>query len=104
MYHAHPQPLRASSRRAAIHGSAIEWEELPSLAARLAQRLREQAAGHGDSGFAGEFGGAWTDTMPAGLDAIAPSQPFREALRGLAIREVNEPEVFRHFFGSSAHA
>ena len=99
MHQAHPQRLLASSRRAAIYGSAIEWEELPSLAARLAERLREQAAGHADSGYVSEFGSAWTSTMPADLDTLAPSQPFRETLSGLAMREVNEPEVFRHFFG-----
>ena len=99
MHHAHPQRLLASSRRAAIYGSAIEWEELPSLAARLAERLREQAEGNADNGYVSEFGGAWTNTMPADLDALVPSQPFRETLSGLATREVNEPEVFHHFFG-----
>ena len=104
MYHAHSQESLASSRRAANYGSAIEWEELPSLAARLAERLREQTAGHSDSGYVAGFGGAWTNTMPADLDTIAQSQPFRETLNGLAMREVNEPEVFRHFFGPGARA
>lgn len=37
--------------------------------------------------------------MPAGLDTPRPSQPFEEPLRGMAIREVIEPQVFAHFFG-----
>ena len=40
--------------------------------------------------------------MPADLLAITPTQPFSETLRGLATREVMEPDVFRHFFGSGA--
>ena len=42
----------------------------------------------------------WDATRPAELDAAVPSQPFREPVNGLAIREVNEPDVFRHFFGA----
>jgi hypothetical protein len=40
--------------------------------------------------------------MPAGLDTPRPSQPFEEPLRGMAIREVIEPQVFSHFFGKPA--
>ena len=65
---------------------AIEWEELPSLA----QRVRQ-----GPSAAAGT---AWDATRPAELESAPVSQPFRE-LKGVAIREVNEPDVFRHFFG-----
>jgi len=25
--------------------------------------------------------------------------PFREPMRGMAIREMTEPDIFRHFFG-----
>ena len=28
-----------------------------------------------------------------------PSTPFREPLNGLAVREVMDADVFRHFFG-----
>ena len=41
----------------------------------------------------------WDSTRPAELERPAPSQPFREPLQGVAIREVTEPDVFRHFFG-----
>ena len=68
----------------------IEWEELPSLAERIrAAADRPTIAGV-----------PWDSTRPAELEFAAPSQPFREPLRGVAIREVMEPDVFRHFFGS----
>jgi hypothetical protein len=38
--------------------------------------------------------------MPAPFEASLPSEPFKESLRGLAVREVQEPEVFRLFFGN----
>jgi hypothetical protein len=68
---------------------AIEWEELPSLAGSLAKRL---AAATSQT--------PWDATRPADLEAPVPSQPFREPVNGLAIREVNEPDIFRHFFGA----
>jgi hypothetical protein len=71
----------------AVH-DAIEWEELPSLAGVAAR----SDVRHGAP--------AWSVTMPAQLaDAISESTPFREPMRGLVMREVNEPELFRHFFG-----
>jgi hypothetical protein len=65
---------------------AIEWEELPSLV----QRVRQ--------GPAAPASAAWDATRPADLESAPPSPPFRE-LKGVAIREVNEPDVFHHFFG-----
>ncbi len=47
-------------------------------------------------------GSPWDITMPAELDSPRPSQPFEEPLRGMAIREVIEPQVFTHFFGKPA--
>ena len=66
----------------------IEWEELPSLV----QRVRQTSVGAAASA-------PWDATRPAGLESAPASQPFRE-LKGVAIREVNEPDVFRHFFGT----
>ncbi len=87
--------------RVVSHGDAIEWEELPSLAGAVAARrlrlgLRARAAG------APVFSDApvWDATRPAELEPMAASEPFREPLHGLAIREVSEPDVFRHFFGA----
>ncbi|MGZ5206313.1 MAG: hypothetical protein ACXWCU_18425 [Caldimonas sp.] len=70
-----------------VPAGAIEWEELPSLAGSLAQRIVAATSG------------PWDATRPAELDVAVPSQPFREPVVGVAIREVNEPDVFRHFFG-----
>ncbi|HJV61693.1 MAG TPA: hypothetical protein VJ743_12155, partial [Albitalea sp.] len=40
----------------------------------------------------------WDITMPAGLASAPLAQPFDEPLDGMAIREVQEPSVFRRFF------
>ncbi len=73
--------------RSAAPAGAIEWEELPSLAGSLTHRIAAATAR------------PWDSTRPAELDTSVPSQPFREPVDGLEIREVNEPDVFRHFFG-----
>ena len=89
---------------------AIEWEELPSLAGSLGDRL--VIVGHRRIGAAAEAarmrnaplaptaGTPWDSTRPAELETEVVSLPFREPLEGVAIREVNEPDVFRHFFGA----
>ena len=76
-----------SYRPAALPG-AIEWEELPSLAARVGARNVAAATGV-----------PWDATRPASLEEVSAPVPFREPLQGLAIREVSEPDIFRHFFG-----
>ena len=73
--------------RPALPQGSIEWEELPSLAQRVRQRTAVPSSA------------PWDATRPAELERPAPSQPFREPLKGVAIREVTEPDVFRHFFG-----
>jgi hypothetical protein len=102
---------------------SLEWEELPSFADSLTQRLRPLGMSQDPperpatpvaratvsplanrplsrrAQEAEEFNTAWNVTMPAELDELPPPQPFSETLQGLAMREVNEPEVFRHFFG-----
>jgi hypothetical protein len=99
---AHPIPKTpASSRHGAPH-DAIEWEELPSLADSLTQRRQPLGMERALAATPHEpthFNSAWTNTMPADLVDMPPTEPFRETLRGLETREVNEPEVFRHFFG-----
>jgi hypothetical protein len=75
--------------RAALPPGAIEWEELPSLAQRVRQRSTSPAP----------TSSPWDATRPAELERLVPSRPFREPLQGVAIREVDEPDVFRHFFG-----
>ena len=84
-----PSAYLSRAFRPAAPAGAIEWEELPSLAGSLAQRIVAATTG------------PWDSTRPADLDGGGvPSQPFREPVDGLAIREVNEPDVFRHFFGT----
>jgi hypothetical protein len=91
---------------ASAPAGAIEWEELPSLAASLADRMvmlgkhRIGAAARSRSGEFAATGSPWDSTRPAELEATVASSPFREPLEGVAIREVNEPDVFRHFFGT----
>jgi hypothetical protein len=75
--------------RAALPQGSIEWEELPSLAERIRQRTTASVGAPEP----------WDSTRPAELERPAPSQPFCEPLKGVAIREVTEPDVFRHFFG-----
>ena len=86
MRHA-PSTLHLSHAFRSPMPGAIEWEELPSLA----QRVRQAPSGPAATS-------PWDATRPAELESATVSAPFRE-LKGVAIREVNEPDVFRHFFG-----
>jgi hypothetical protein len=106
-----PKQYFASNHRAVAYGDAIEWEELPSLADSLARRLvargslaRAVAGAPADFETSSVFASPWNTTMAAEFDVIPPSQPFRETLTGLVMREVNEPDVFQHFFGRAALA
>jgi hypothetical protein len=89
--------------RQPVPAGAIEWEELPSLAATLAERLDSRRLG--DAGTATSMRATvasntvWDSTRPAALEVPVTSGPFREPLEGVAIREVDDPDVFRHFFG-----
>jgi hypothetical protein len=107
MNHAQPKQYFAAQHRAVAYGGAIEWEELPSLADTLSKRLVNRGSWAHDaantvSGFEASTSfqqSPWHATMPADLDALPPSEPFRETLTGLSMREVKEPDVFHHFFG-----
>jgi hypothetical protein len=46
-----------------------------------------------------DFNTAWGVTMPADLVAVQPPTPYHEPIRGLVTREVDEPELFKLFFG-----
>ena len=111
MSHAQPKQYFAATHRAVTsavaNADAIEWEELPSLAGSLAQRLVRRTplpTRANDSAFMNSrsFAAPWDNTMPAALDVASPSQPFHEPFAGLVTREVNEPDVFSHFFGAAA--
>ena len=71
----------------------IEWEFQPSLQHLV---VRTEAA-HQDAP-------TWAETMPASFESMSESTVFQEPLEGLSIREVNEPEIFRVFFGESERA
>ena len=74
----------------------IEWEEMPSL---IAPRLVPMTAQPMLRTQASDFNTAWGVTMPAHLDTTPQATPYRETIRGLVTREVNEPELFKQFFG-----
>lgn len=93
--------------------AGVEWEELPSLPSVLLRRHVPQAS----YAIANEFvqqaqarlhsappaAPVWTETMPAVFDALLPSAPLADThISGLASREIMEPDVFKHFFGSTA--
>lgn len=105
-HHSRPHQYTAANHRAVAYGDAVEWEELPSLADSLAQRLLNLGPHRPNASAAVTpppvLGCAWDHTLPATLDTLPRSEPFRETLQGLVTREVNEPEVFRHFFGPNA--
>lgn len=86
----------AALQRVACDADAIEWEELPSMADSLRERL--VVLGQQHAGFGPTEASVWATTMPAGLAPVA-EPVFAEVVQGLAVREVNEPDVFRHFFG-----
>jgi hypothetical protein len=85
------------------HTGQIEWEELPSLADSLKQRLVSRGTRHDfaeSSSFPSSAHGTWSDvTMPASLEVSFEPEPFKESsIDGLATREVRDQDVFRHFF------
>ena len=63
---------------------SIDWEFQPSLQHRV---VRTDATPN------------WAETMPAAFDAIEEPVHFREPLEGLSMRDLDEPEIFRLFFG-----
>ena len=102
MRQAAPQQYLAADPRALAARDGVEWEELPSLADSLAERLNSGPADPASQREAARrFTAAWDNTLPAQLDALPP-EPFCEPMRGLAVREVKEPEIFRLFFGPAA--
>ena len=74
-----------NTHTASATAARVEWELLPSLLNMLGRRQRAQPA--------------WMETLPSELDMAEPSEPFHEALPGLSMREVREPDIFQIFFG-----
>ncbi|MGY4831619.1 hypothetical protein ACVNIS_23815 [Sphaerotilaceae bacterium SBD11-9] len=95
-------PLAPRHVRAAAQAATIDWEELPSLAPRMLPMDLAPAATRPlvvRPSTAADFNTAWGVTMPAHLESTPQPAPFHEAIRGLAMREVDEPDLFKHFFG-----
>ena len=70
----------------------------PGAHRRVARADAHQAP-EADSGFYEDGTPCWAETQTATLEPESPSEPLREVLAGLAVREVREPDVFQHFFG-----
>lgn len=68
----------------------IDWEFQPSLQ----HLVKRTESAHDDAP-------TWAETMPVAFDALEAPVTFREALEGLAVRDLDEPEIFRVFFGES---
>ena len=90
----------------------FEWEELPSLAGVVLRRdvpsgsytLAADLVADARNRRRSEAPRTpvWLETRPADFDTLLPSAPLRDtALDGLAAREIVEPDVFRHFFGTT---
>jgi hypothetical protein len=71
----------------------IDWEAQPSLQHLV---VRTESA-HSDTP-------TWAETMPATFESLDEPQAFQEPLEGLDMREMNEPEIFRVFFGDTGRA
>ena len=69
---------------------SIDWEFQPSL-----QHLVKRA----DDG--PQDAPIWAETMPATLESLSEPVKFREPLEGLSVRDIDEPEIFRVFFGEA---
>ena len=66
----------------------IDWEFQPSLQHLI--RRGEPAA---------QDAPTWAETLPVPFEAFQEPEVFREALQGLSVRDLDEPEIFRVFFG-----
>jgi len=87
----------------------FEWEDLPSLTGVVLRRHVPQASFELAAGFVEQARArmrseppaapVWTETMPAIFDPLIPSAPLAASrIDGLATREINDPDVFRHLF------
>ena len=70
--------------------TGIDWEFQPSLQHLV---VRTEAA-HQEAA-------NWAETMPASFDSLNEPVKFREPLQGLWVRDIDEPEIFRVFFGAT---
>ena len=81
-----------------LHGQrapemSIDWEIQPSLA----HLVRRSDDDNGDAP-------TWAETLPMPFEATPEPATFCEPLEGLSMRDLDEPEIFRVFFGQPAAA
>ncbi len=101
----------------ALHGDArtaagsVEWEELPTLPHVVLRRHVPQASyaiatemvreAQARLREAPPAAPVWTETLPAIFDPLQASAPLADTgIDGLAAREIIEPDLLRHFFGT----
>lgn len=78
--------MASLASHASSSAARIDWELLPSLRNLLSTRR-------------GRSQPTWMDTVPSEMDPPVMSGPFEEALPGLSVRELREPDIFTAFFG-----
>ena len=95
------RPDQASTHLTIDFRDSIEWEELsgPGPAATPALRPIAMPKAIDQARATQHFNAAWNNTMPAHLVETPPPAPFSEPLAGMVMREMNEPDLFKHFFG-----
>jgi hypothetical protein len=71
----------------------IDWEAQPSMQ-HLVRRADEDS----------QYAPTWAVTMPVSFEAMQEPATFCEPLTGLAMRDLDEPEIFRAFFGDTRAA
>ena len=73
--------------------AGFDWEFLPSLQHLV---VRTESA-HQDAP-------TWVETMPVSFDSLNEPVQFLEPLEGMSMRDIDEPEIFRVFFGGTEPA
>ncbi len=86
-----------------LHGQrtpdmTIDWEVQPSLQ-HLVKRVDE--APQDAPTWAETMPAPFAETLPVPFEAMPAPVTFREPLEGLAMRDLDEPEIFRVFFGDT---
>ena len=75
----------------------LEWADVHSLADQSDLEFISPGSAGGVRPTGPSVLGGWAPTMPAAL-GDTPEPMFQEPIKGLSIREVHEPDLFKHFF------
>ena len=106
------KPKTRCTAKHPVAGGSVEWEELPALphvvlrrhvphaSYAIATELVREAQGKLREGLPGVP--VWVQTLPAIFDPLLASAPLADTeIRGLASREIIEPDLLRHFFDAA---